>query len=288
MHIKDNVPCYGVVGNPIEHSKSPIIHNAFSIQTGISIKYDKILTSEEYFSKTIKDFFESNGLGLNITVPFKKKAFEIIPYNNISERAKLAKAINTIWKKDNNLYGCNTDGVGLLKDINRLNFNLHNANILIIGAGGAARGVLEPLILSKPSKIHIVNRTKINAENLLNDFIHSTTIKTNLKISYGGLSETNSEKPWDIVINTTASELNGESLDLPKLTFNPKKSLAYDIMYGSNKTSFLLKAENEGALQCVDGLGMLVEQAAESFFIWHGVRPETNKVLDEIRQLISS
>ncbi|MBW0454644.1 MAG: shikimate dehydrogenase [Candidatus Kinetoplastibacterium crithidii] len=287
MLIKHNIPCYAVVGNPIEHSKSPIIHNEFSMQTGISIKYDKILTSEDHFSKTIKDFFESNGFGLNITVPFKKKAFEIIPYNNISERAKLAKAINTIWKTDNKLYGCNTDGVGLLKDLHRLNFNLNNANVLIIGAGGAARGILEPLILSNPSKIHIVNRTKINAENLLNDFTQSTIIKTNIKISYGGLSETNSDRPWDIVINTTASELNGENLNLPELIFNPKKSLAYDIMYAPHKTSFLLKSENEGATQCVDGLGMLIEQAAESFFIWHGIRPETNTVLHKLRQLIS-
>ncbi|WBF65917.1 MAG: shikimate dehydrogenase [Candidatus Kinetoplastibacterium crithidii] len=286
MMLTHNIPCYAVVGNPIEHSKSPIIHKAFSIQTGISIKYDKILTSEDNFSKTIKNFFESNGLGLNITVPFKKKAFEIIPYNNISERAKLAKAINTIWKKNNNLYGCNTDGIGLLKDLHRLNFKLENTNILIIGAGGATRGILGPLILAKPSKIHIVNRTKINAENLLNDFTQSSLIKTNLNISYGGLSETDSDKPWDIVINTTASELNGEDLNLPKLTFNPKQSLAYDIMYSSHKTSFLLKSENEGATQCVDGLGMLIEQAAESFFIWHGIRPETNTILNELRQLI--
>ncbi|AFZ83227.1 shikimate dehydrogenase [Candidatus Kinetoplastibacterium blastocrithidii TCC012E] len=274
---------YAVVGNPVAHSRSPEIHMMFAKQTGILISYDKIISSEEKFNKTVRSFFDENGYGLNITVPFKMKAFSIIDDNLISERAKIAKAINTIWIKDGLLHGCNTDGVGLLRDLTRLDFNFKNARILIVGAGGAARGALQALLNTSCSEIHIANRTVINAQNLVEECRNND----DKIIGHGSLADSNKNGPWDLVINTTTSSLSNLAPTLPGNLYCKDNSLAYDMMYSKDETPFMRQARLDGATNYSDGLGMLVEQAAESFFIWHNSRPNTITVIDNIRKLMS-
>lgn len=275
---------YAVIGNPVAHSRSPDIHMMFAEQTGISISYERILSSEELFNETVRNFFLDNGCGLNITVPFKIKAFSIIDDNCISERAKLAKAINTIWIKDGLLHGCNTDGIGLLRDLTRLDFNFKNARILIVGAGGAARGAIHTLINTPCSEIHIANRTVINAQNLVKECKHNG----GKVISYGPLIEANKNGPWNLVINTTTSSLSNVAPDLPGNLYYKDNSLAYDLMYSRKETPFMHQAKLDGAKECSDGLGMLVEQAAESFFIWCKARPNTTIILEKIRKLMNT
>ncbi|AGF49319.1 shikimate dehydrogenase [Candidatus Kinetoplastidibacterium galati] len=275
---------YAVIGNPVAHSRSPDIHMMFAKQNGISISYEKIFSSEEYFDETVRKFFAEGGYGLNVTVPFKRKAFSIIDGNCISERAKLAKSINTIWTKDGVLHGCNTDGIGLLRDLTRLGFNFENARILIVGAGGAARGAFQTLINTSCSEINIANRTVVNAKNLVEE------CKDNDRkiINYGPLTEANKNGPWNLVINTTTSSLSNISPDLPRNLYCKGNSLAYDMMYSKKDTPFMRQARLDGATKCSDGLGMLVEQAAESFYIWCNVKPETITVLENIRKLMSN
>ncbi|AGF47169.1 shikimate dehydrogenase [Candidatus Kinetoplastibacterium desouzaii TCC079E] len=287
MNNKITIPNYAVIGNPVNHSRSPQIHHMFSEQTSIKLKYEKIQAFEYDFEQRVKDFFYMGGSGLNITVPFKQKAFMMISPNNISKRAALAKAVNTIWIENNNLYGCNTDGVGLISDLKNLNFDLKNTSILIVGAGGAARGILYPLISSGCSKIKIANRTKTNAEIILKEFSEILE-QTDIEISCSSLQEANSDGPWDIVINTTASGLKNEAPNLPSGLFKTNKSLAYDLMYSAKKTPFILHSELDGATRVSDGLGMLVEQAAESFFIWHGIKPDTQLVLTSLKKELST
>lgn len=274
---------YAVVGNPVAHSRSPDIHMMFAKQVGLSISYEKIFSSEECFDEVVSKFFAEGGCGLNITVPFKRKAFSIIDDSYISERAKLAKAINTIWIRDGILHGCNTDGIGLLRDLNRLNFNFENARILILGAGGAARGAFQTLVNTPCSEINVINRTIVNAQNIVEEYKN----KSRKIIDYGSLAEANKNGPWNLVINTTTSSLSNVAPDLPKNLYNKSNSLAYDMMYSKRETPFMHQARLDGATKCSDGLGMLVEQAAESFFIWCNIKPETVTVLENIRELMS-
>lgn len=256
----------------------------FAKQVGISISYEKIFSSEECFEEIVKKFFEKGGSGLNITVPFKRKAFSIIDDNCISERAKIAKAINTIWLKNGVLHGCNTDGVGLLRDLDRLNFNFENAKILIVGAGGAARGAVQTIINTPCAEINVTNRTVVNAKNLVEECKN----KGKKIINHVLLSEANKNGPWNLVINTTTSSLSNVAPDLPENLYYKSNSLAYDMMYSKTETPFMRQARLDGATKCSDGLGMLVEQAAESFFIWLKIKPKTATILESIRELMSS
>ncbi|AWD32699.1 Shikimate dehydrogenase (NADP(+)) [Candidatus Kinetoplastibacterium sorsogonicusi] len=280
--MKKNIKLFAVIGNPINHSKSPKIHNYFAKQNNINQAYTKILSSDNEFKKSLENFIEIGGLGLNVTVPFKQTAFNIIKKEYLSKNALLAEAVNTIHIKNNLLYGYNTDGQGFINDLIRLNFNINNSKILLIGAGGAARGIIISLIEYGCSRLHIINRNIENAMILMN-IAKKISINSshNMEISYGALNSANIES-WPLVINTTSSSLQNQTLPLPENIFS-SNSIAYDLYYSNQPTLFLKQAKDLGAKICVDGLGMLIEQAAESFYIWHGIKPDTISTLSYIR-----
>lgn len=271
---------YAVIGNPIAHSKSPEIHKMFAEQTGHNIRYEAMLAplglGEFWFA--VNNFFERGGLGMNVTLPFKTEAF--INAEHKTMRAQSAQAANTLTFKDRKIYADNTDGVGLIQDIHcNLNIALAGKRVLLMGAGGAAQGVLYPLLEKHLKLLHIANRTKEKASvfitsSELAEFIGHTEVQAR------ALSELNDQQ-YDIVIDATSAGLKNEMPDIPKTLFAPG-ALAYDMMYGRD-TPFMKFARANGAAIVSDGLGMLVEQAAESFFIWRGVRPETQAVLKKLR-----
>lgn len=266
---------YAVMGNPISHSKSPAIHTLFAEQTKQSIKYTAIQVDTGGFNQAVGNFAASGGKGLNITVPFKQEAWELVAER--SERAQRAGAVNTIKIENGNLYGDNTDGVGLVNDLTINNgIELKDKKILLMGAGGAARGVLIPLLKQNPASLFIVNRTPDRAKDLAEDF------KDSGNVSGGGYDALNDMK-FDIVINATAASLQGE---LPPLHDNllEENASCYDMMYGAKPTTFMLWASEHKAAKVIDGLGMLVEQAAESFYIWRSVKPDTKPVIDKLRK----
>lgn len=273
----DNAPdLYAVMGNPIAHSKSPMIHNAFAAQTGQRIEYRAIQVDEGGFSQAVGNFRANRGKGLNITVPFKQEAWALV--NRRSPDAEKAGAVNTIvFNEDGTMYGENTDGIGLLRDITvNHGGRLKGQRILIMGAGGAVRGVLLPLLNEQPASLTIVNRTIDKANSLAEEF--SNTCKVS-GCGYSALQD----QTFDIIINGTSASLQG---DLPPLPDNllAAHALCYDMMYGTEPTVFLRWAAQQGAQQCLDGLGMLVEQAAASFELWRGIRPETRPVIAMLRQ----
>lgn len=268
-----------VVGNPIAHSRSPEIHLAFAKQFDLALHYDRILADYSDFNDHVRGFFAQGGKGLNITVPFKELAFAMAQVH--SPRAKLAGAVNTLWLENQILHGCNTDGVGLLNDLIRLGFNPENKRVLLIGAGGAAKGVALPLLASQPAHLRIINRTATKAHELISQLQSlSGAIPAGTLLDHGDLHTT--EGTWDIVINATSTGLNQQSPLLQPLLFSTH-SLAYDMVYGSEPTAFLQDCQLAGASLCADGLGMLVGQAAASFTIWHGHEPNMGLVLDHLR-----
>lgn len=272
---------YLVVGNPIEHSKSPIIHTEFARQTEQAMSYDKCLVALDGFKEALQKFRESGIKGLNVTVPFKEEAFNAA--TKLSARAKFAGAVNTLtFGPEGELTGDNTDGVGLVTDITvNHQGDLEGKRILVIGAGGAVRGVLGPLIDAAPEEIVIANRTVAKAEHLAELF--SEYESQNPSIPKAKISATGFDallhQDFDWVINGTAASLSGETPPIPAQCVGPK-TYCYDMMYSKEATAFNAWAEQQGAAACYDGLGMLVEQAAEAFFIWRGVRPNTRPVLD--------
>ncbi len=273
---------YAVIGNPIAHSKSPQIHAAFAEQTGEDIHYDTLLAPLDDFSGCVDEFFRSGGKGLNVTVPFKQQAFELAAI--LTERAEQANAVNTLWTgSDNELKGDNTDGAGLLNDLlNNLKATLIDKRILLIGAGGAVRGVINPLLTGQPESLVIANRTASRAEELA--LASSHWQEAGICVSGCGLDDLEGQQ-FDIIINGTAASLKGK---LPRLPDNVliEGGICYDMMYSTQPTVFVKWGEDHAAGSSVDGLGMLVEQAAESFFIWRGVRPRAGPVLKELRQQI--
>lgn len=266
---------YAVMGHPIGHSKSPQIHQQFAKQCGLDIGYTAIDVAPGTFAEAVKDFQEKGGKGLNITVPYKLEAWELV--NRRSGRAQLAGAVNTIkFNHNKTLFGENTDGVGLVRDITQnLNTQLKDKTILILGAGGAVRGILGPILDQQPNTLHIANRTVSKAEELKILFADKG------QITASGFDEIN--QTYDVVVNGTAASLQGDLPPLPDKLFNDN-ALAYDLMYANEPTAFMIWASEHGAKNSVDGLGMLVEQAAESFFIWTGKRPETKEVIDIIKK----
>ncbi len=272
---------YAVFGNPIKHSKSPQIHKLFAEQTKQSLIYTAELVEIGQFNLAIKDFIKNNGKGLNVTVPFKEDAWSCATQH--SARAQRAGAVNTlIVKPEGELFGDTTDGIGLVRDLlQNHNIQIKGKVILLVGAGGAVRGVLEALLEQQPSSLLIANRTKQKAVQLANDFSDLGRIKG------CGLDEIN-ETSFDIVINGTSASLQGELPQLPDSLFR-KNSCSYDMMYAAQATPFMQWSTNNGAANVFDGLGMLVEQAAESFYLWRDVRPETKPVIQNIRdQLINA
>ncbi|WP_353153189.1 shikimate dehydrogenase [Pollutimonas bauzanensis] len=274
---------YAVIGNPIEHSRSPFIHELFAQQTGQALRYDKIKAPLDDFPGVVAAFFAEGGCGLNVTVPFKEAAF-VLAQAHLSARATLAGAVNTLWMEQGQLHGCNTDGLGLLHDLERLGHAPANKKILLVGAGGAARGVVFPLLDGGCAQLHIVNRTAQRAHQLHQHVIsHMPPLAS--RLSAGGLAD--AAGSWDIVINATSSSLGQTPPDLPAGLYGPQ-ALAYDMVYGQQPTPFMQQAEKQGAHDTADGLGMLVGQAAASFAIWHGVTPNVEPVLHALRQHLRS
>lgn len=271
---------YAVYGNPIKHSRSPQIHNLFAEQTEQAMSYRSHQVELGKFSDAAKSFFDNGGKGLNITVPFKLDAYEFA--DQLSARARLAGAVNTLaLQDDGTVYGDNTDGVGMVRDIrHNLDWDIADKRVLLLGAGGAVRGVLEPIAKKKPSLIVIANRTVKKAQKLAADFSDFGDIRG---CSYEALHG----NQFDLIINGTSASLAGE---LPPLETNilSDEACCYDMMYGAEPSPFMRWSAENMAWAVADGLGMLVEQAAESFCIWRGVRPKTRRVIEAIRESLEN
>lgn len=265
---------YAVFGNPIAHSKSPLIHAAFAAALGQDMRYEARLAPVDGFAPAVAEFVAVGGKGANVTVPFKEDAFRLA--TRLSERAARAGAVNTLGFAGNEVFGDNTDGAGLVRDItHNIGCALAGKRILLLGAGGASRGVIAPLLAEGPAALAIANRTATKAATLAAGFADLAPVEGGDFGRYAG-------SRFDVVINATSASLSGEGLPLPTGVFAPG-SLAYDMMYGKGETPFLRLAREQGAGRCADGLGMLVEQAAEAFFVWRGVRPQTATVLADLR-----
>lgn len=268
---------YAVIGHPIEHSKSPLIHQAFAQQFGKTIQYEKVLAPLDGFVATVKRLQVEGYLGANVTVPFKFEAFDASQI--LAARAQAAGAVNTLSFRDQCVTGDNTDGCGLVNDIlKHQNTSLAGQKVLLLGAGGAAQGVMQPVLEQKPLQLTVTNRSVDKAKTMVERFAaDAKRSETSLLVqSFSELSQ-----HYDVVINATSAGLTESTLQLPAVIFQ-SNTLAYDMMYG-RETPFMQQARAAGA-QVADGLGMLVEQAAEAFYLWHGVRPDTVPVIKSFRQ----
>jgi shikimate dehydrogenase len=268
---------YAVVGNPISHSLSPQIHTLFAEETEQDMSYRALQLEPDKFDEQIRKLQSAGFKGLNVTVPFKQDAWDIADV--MSPRAKDAGAVNTlILQPDGRIAGDNTDGIGLIRDlIVNHQVLIEHRKILILGAGGAVRGALGPILAKKPDLLTIANRTLEKAQKLADDFYHVWDIHPSTYEELG-------RQTYDLVINGTSAGLSGEVPPIPD-TILGANSVCYDMMYNaSQNTAFVQWALDRGALRAFDGLGMLVEQAAESFFIWRGKRPQTAPVIQALRQ----
>lgn len=266
---------FAVFGNPIQHSRSPQIHHAFAQQKKLSIDYQRILAPVDDFAASVTQFFAADGQGANVTLPFKELAFALC--DCVTERAEQAGACNTLWQQDGKLYGDNTDGAGLVADIrHNLGWQLAHKRVLILGAGGAVRGVLGPLLAQSPTEITIANRTLDKAEQLAEIFNGQ-----GIPVYASGLDSI--DGTFDIIINAISAGLDGNMPSLPS-TLLAHDCACYDMIYSRDgSTPFLNWASVNRATATSDGLGMLIEQAAEAFYIWHGWRPETSALASVIR-----
>jgi len=269
---------YVVFGNPIGHSKSPLIHRMFAEQTGEQLDYSTLLAPLEDFTGCAREFFQQ-GRGANVTVPFKEDAYRLA--NSLTERAQRAGAVNTLSKlADGTLLGDNTDGAGLVRDLKvNAGLNLQGQRILLLGAGGAVRGALEPLLAEQPAALIIANRTVEKAELLAGLFDDLGPVSAS---GFDWLRE-----PVDLIINATSASLSGDVPPIASSLIQPGKTFCYDMMYAKEPTAFCRWATEHGAAVAMDGLGMLVEQAAEAFFLWRGVRPDSAPVLAELRRQLA-
>lgn len=273
---------YAVIGNPVSHSRSPAIHAAFARQTGHALTYEALLAPLDGFAAAVERFRTGGGRGMNVTVPFKLDAFALA--DSHSPRALAAGAVNTLAFRDGGIFGDNTDGAGLVRDLAcNLACALAGRRVLLLGAGGAARGALLPLLAEHPASLTIANRTVDKADALVDTF-HARAGDVALDgCGFPALAG----RRFDVVINATAASLAHEAPPLPPGLY-ADGALAYDMMYGRGDTPFLAAARRDGAQRLADGLGMLVEQAAESFLLWRGVRPDTGPVLADIRRQIDA
>ena len=266
---------YAVIGNPIAHSKSPLIHQAFARQLGQEIRYERILAPLDGFVDTVQALRSQDFSGVNVTVPFKLEAFQLA--DHLTARAHDAGAVNTLIFNNEGITGDNTDGAGIVRDIeHNLHVQIAGKRILLVGAGGAAEGVLHPILACVPALLVITNRTLEKAISMVKKVEHQ--LVPVVACTFGDLVG----QTFDIVINATSAGLTDSVLALPDNIF-ASECLAYDMMYG-RETPFMALARGQGA-QVVDGLGMLVEQAAEAFYVWRGIRPATQTVMQEIRDL---
>lgn len=265
---------YAVIGNPVAHSKSPLIHAEFARQTGQALSYQAILAPLDGFAAAVAEFRARGGKGMNVTLPFKLDAFRLATAH--TERAAHAGAVNTLKFSGDSIVGDNTDGAGLVRDVHgNLGVMLRDRRILLMGAGGAARGVMLPLLEQRPALLAIANRTVGKAAALRNEFGKHGNVTAGDYASLAGSS-------FNLVVNATSASLADQLPPVPDGIFAPG-ALAYDMMYGEGLTPFLKFAREHGAGSVADGIGMLVEQAAESFFVWRGVRPDTAPVIQMLK-----
>jgi len=267
---------YAVFGNPIAHSKSPRIHTLFAMQTGQDLSYEALLAPVDGFAAAVAAFAAGDGRGANVTVPFKEEAFRLA--TQLTPRAQAAGAVNTLsFAVDQVIGGDNTDGAGLVHDLKfNLGCDVAGRRVLLLGAGGAARGAILPLLGEAPAELFIANRTAAKAARLALEFAHGGGVVP----EGGGFDELRGRR-FDLVINATAAGLAAATLPLPPTIFAPH-SFAYEMLYGRD-TAFMAQARAGGAAHVADGLGMLVEQAAEAFYVWRQVRPETGPILAALR-----
>ena len=274
---------YAVVGNPVAHSKSPYIHAQFALQTGERIEYERLLAPLDGFVEHVQAFRAAGGRGLNVTVPFKMEAHALA--HKLSPRAAAAGAVNTLRFDADGIFGDNTDGFGLVRDIEvNLGVLLQGARVLLLGAGGAARGVVLPMLERGPREITIVNRTAPKAHALVEQF-EGAARGFGCRL-FGGGPHAVDRNPYDVIVNATAGSLDAALPECDECAFDAG-TLAYDMMYGAQPTVFMHHAQSLGA-RAADGLGMLVELAAESFFVWRGVRPEGAPVLAALRAQLAA
>lgn len=276
----NDVDRYAVFGNPIKHSRSPQIHAAFAEQTGQHLSYRAQLVELGGFAAAAREFFKGGGKGCNITVPFKLDAYAFA--DELSGRARRAGAVNTLaLQSDGSIYGDNTDGIGIARDIDQnLVWEINGKRLLVVGAGGAVRGILEPLLRHHPGLLVIANRTVEKAQQLAREFSDLGDVRA---CGFDALKG----NQFDLVINATSTGLRGESLPLPS-NLLAEDCCCYDMSYGAEPTPFMRWAACEAAWAVADGLGMLVEQAAEAFCIWRGVRPQTRPVIEMLRASLTA
>ncbi len=265
---------YAVFGNPVSHSRSPDIHHAFAAQRGEDLSYERIEAPLDDFAGTLRQFFASGGQGANVTVPFKEQAFELCDV--LTGRARQAGAVNTLWRTDGRLHGDNTDGAGLVTDLcANHGWPLAGRQVLILGAGGAVRGVLGPLLAQAPARLVIANRTEARAQALVARFATA-----GVPLAASSLEQLTGR--FDVIINAISAGLHGAMPPLPE-GLADAATVAYDMVYGARPTPFMEWAQCRGATRVCDGLGMLVEQAAEAYLVWRGWRPATAAVLSALR-----
>jgi len=278
---KENMDKYAVIGNPIAHSKSPQIHHMFAQQAEDEIMYEALLSPVDEFVETVEAFRQGGGMGLNVTVPFKQQAFDLA--DELSDYAQRAGAVNTlVFRQDGSTYGTNTDGVGIVRDlVENHESNITGKRVLVLGAGGAVRGVIQPLLQQLPAQLFIANRTPERAIELASDM---QDLRENCELSGGGFEDIidHGQGEYDLIINGTAASLQGIMPPIP-LSCLAEGVHCYDMMYGGRPTAFEFWCEDNGAAKVMNGLGMLVEQAAESFSIWRGKMPATKPVLEAMQ-----
>lgn len=267
---------YTVFGNPIAQSKSPSIHQMFAEQAGLTIQYDRTFATKENFILTLTDFFlDADAKGCNVTSPFKEQVAKWV--SNLSLSAKIAGSVNTVIKKEDGTFlGDTTDGSGLVQDLLRLGVQVKDARILLLGAGGAARGVLQSILVLEPETLMIANRTDDKAKELASLLPQDNFVGV-------GLHQLNEiQQPFDIIINSTSASLTGELPPIPESIIS-SSACVYDMSYGDKPTVFMEHARKLGVLNTFDGLGMLAGQAAESFYLWTGFRPNVVPVIQALR-----
>ena len=270
---------FAVIGNPIHHSLSPQIHKAFAKEAGLDIDYEAILSPLDEFKNTIRKLIAQKLNGANVTLPFKKEAYELTSQH--SNHARISEAVNTLEFKEDEIIGHNTDGIGLVRDLEQnLNVDLKTKKILLIGAGGAAEGVIYSMLEKEPSELILTNRT-IEKSNVIQNKMDVHAKSFNVTFNVIEIAKL-PHQHFDLIINATSASLSNAELHMDPKVFH-ERSLAYDMMYGK-ETSFIREAQSQGS-KTSDGLGMLVEQAAEAFFIWHHIQPTTKSVIESLRAL---
>lgn len=268
---------YLVYGNPIKQSKSPFIHQYFAEQTKQNIQYGKQLAEVEDFKEYVKAFIDQGGKGANVTAPFKEQAMELC--DELTPHAKLAGAVNTLTFKNGKIFGDTTDGIGLVNDLLNHDVELAGKRILLLGAGGAAKGVVQPLLDQKPQTLTIANRTVSKAEAIVALYQNEPLIACSFDDA--------NESSFDVIVNATSAGLSGAGLPIADKLITAH-TVCYDMVYGAELTPFLQQAQKLGAKQVIDGLGMLVGQAAASFYIWRGVKPNAQALVSVLREQLKA